>query len=117
MRETHSCLKPVGTVTQPEVDSQLQEVQQPEYGPAGELLHPGVPLEVLVAVPEPAESLDQGRGAQDEEQQQPQAHVGLLLVEGHNSPNIQPDVEQQEDQTQAGEHKVQPGVAEHAHDP
>lgn len=73
------------------------------------------PLEALVAVPEQAEGLDQNRRAQEKQQQDAEACVGHFLVESHNSPYVQPNVEQQEHQTHASEEEIQRGVPEHTH--
>lgn len=102
-------------LTQPEVDSQLQHMQQLQLRQAQALLHLRLPLEVLVAVPEPAEGLDEHGRGHEEQHQDAEANVGLLLVESHGGPNVQADVEQQKQQTHAGEKEVQPGVPEHTH--
>lgn len=78
--------------TQPEVDSQLQHMEQLELRLAQAFINLRFPLESLVAVPEPAEGLDKNRRAQEEQHQDTEANVGLFLVECHNGPNIQPDV-------------------------
>lgn len=78
--------------TQPEVDSQLQHMQQLELRQAQAPLHLRLPLEVLVAVPEPAEGLDEDGRGHEEQHQDAEANVGLFLVESHGGPNVQPDV-------------------------
>lgn len=69
-------------------------MEQLELSLAQAFLNPRLPLEVLVAVPEPAEGLDKNRRAQEEQQQDAEAHIGLFLVKSHTSPNIQPNVDQ-----------------------
>lgn len=79
--------------TQPEVDSKLQHMEQPQYRQAQAFLNLRVPLKVLVAVPEPAEGLDKNGRAHEKQQQESEGHVGLFIVEMHSSAHVQHDVE------------------------
>ncbi len=101
--------------TQPEVDSQLEHVKQPELAHTQAFLNFCLPPEVFVAVPQPAEGLYKNRRAQEEQHQEGEAHVGLFLVESHSSQYIQHNVEQQEKETHASKDEVYWGVLEKAH--
>jgi len=94
----------------PEVDPQLQEVQDPEAHRAHGSLGPGVCLVVVVAVPQPAEDLAQDRGAGQEPQQEPQVHEVSAAVEVHRGQHVQHHVGQEEQQTRHRESEVQPGI-------
>lgn len=100
---------------QPEVDSKLQHMQQLDLSHGELFLNFCLHLKVLIAVPQPAEGLDQNRGDHQEQHQDTEAHIVLFLVETHHSPYIQPNVGQQEDQTEASQQEVQPGELENGH--
>lgn len=91
---------------QPEEDPQLENMQQLELALARLLLNLCLHLKIIVAVPQPAVHLDQHGRAQEKQQQEAEVHVGLLLVEGHSSPYIQPYIKQERQQVHTSEEKV-----------
>lgn len=91
---------------QPEEDPQLENMQQLELALARLLLNLCLHLKIIVAVPQPAVHLNQHGRGQEKQQQEAEVHVGLLLVEGHSSPYIQPYIKQERQQVHTSEEKV-----------
>lgn len=74
---------------QPDIDSQLEYMENFEFCLSQDGFHFCLHLETLIAVPQPAVDLDKHGRAHEEQQQETEAHVLLFLVERHNGKNIQ----------------------------
>ena len=98
----------------PEIDSHLEHMKKVDLPQTRVSLNLGFHAEFLIAVPQPTVELAEHRGAQQEEQQDAQAHIRLFLVKTHNCSNVQTNVEHQEHKTQNHEEEVHTTVLKHS---